>query len=251
MPDEIGEELEPTTEVAEPKVEESPTAAEQLAKLQTERDEVLARAEKAEKRSQGLEGSLHEKDKQLRALADAETRFKSINDRIEILATAIATGRSEDDVTPDTVKDVTAKLSQMKAEEEARIKTAKQQQETESYNSQANAVYSKAEELYAEDVDKLFQVRQYLRSGDMDLAQKMVAKAEKKVEPKVESEEELKKKWIDEGKRLALEEKGGLNASTTQPSGSVGNDEKWLEEQYSTGRDLDHKRAQKVLAKLK
>ena len=60
-------------------------------------------------------------------------------------------------------------------------------------------------------------------TGDFERAYRKLDKVVKQVEPKAEakaeSEETKKQKWIEEGKRQALEEKGVLNIPSGMPSG--------------------------------
>ena len=229
MPKEKGEEIKAPTEDKTPEVEEAPTAEQQLETLQTQLKETATRAEKAERSEQGLRGSLQEKDTQLKRQAGSDSRFEALNERIEFLATAIALGKSEEGMTgvsDETLQNVKSELKRMRESEEAKRKETQEQTQMEEFYQKGSTIYSEAEEVYGDDVDALHNIRNLIRAGDHDLAEKKVAKAKGKPTDtkgdKMESEEDLKQRWIEEGKRLAKEESGELKTDNNSPSGAGG-----------------------------
>jgi len=212
-----------------PEAEGTPTTEQQMTTLQSQLKELSARAEKAERSEQGLRGSLQEKDRKLKETAEIKDEVQELKDMIKILATQ-RVGMDEDDlhVTPDKKSSAEAIWNDLEAKREKKRQDATLKAQQDDYSSQAIAIHNEAIELFGDDVDKLFKIRQYLDAGYKDLAEGMVTKARKK-EPEVkETAEELKKKYLEEGRRLALEESGALSTSTTLPSGLTESDSVFL-----------------------
>ena len=217
MAKEKGEETEVSTDdVTTPEVEDAPTTEQLMETLQTELKAQTTRADTAEKRSQGLQGSLEGKDKQLREQVSSNTRMDGFEQRMEILALAMDKGLSVGDVDGEKLNlkqefaDLTKRQESTRAQE-----TAKLQQEESA--RVAEGLWTRAQEFGTyDDNDNVAEIYDALVEGKSYKAERIIKKLEKKPEKGGDD----KQKWIEEGKRLAAEEKGDLSSDTGGPSGS-------------------------------
>ncbi len=117
------EEVQATTETPQvpAPAPTTPTAEERLQALQAEFDK-----EKQSRKS--LEGILRQKDTTIKQQANVEASIAAINDRIELLATAIASKGSEEDVANLPKEERNKVLDQIKQMKQAEI-VRKQQEE--------------------------------------------------------------------------------------------------------------------------
>lgn len=102
-------------------------------------------------------------------------------------------------------------------------KQTQSQAQIRSFTQKADTIYKKAEEAYGDDdVDNLHSIRTLIRAGDFDLAEKKIAKATKKGEPRKEAEPKDDTFVSEEAKRKWMEERGLLESDTNLPSGAGG-----------------------------
>lgn len=226
----VKEKEKETPEVETPEVEtpepETPTPEEKLATLQKELEGVKTDLEAKDKGLRTAHQTLTEKDKEIKRQADVQTRLDGFEETQKILAAMLNEKlTSGEGLEPSERKDYLSQFDEITKRQKAEREQAQTRSQQEEYNRQCDAIYAKAGEVFKDDEDALFQVRTFLMSGATDLAEKKVAKAEKPTDTKgdkVESEEEIKQKWIDEGKRLAKEESGELKTDINSPSGAGG-----------------------------
>ena len=212
----------------EPVVTE-PTPEQQMETLQTQIKELSERAEKAEKSSQGLRGSLKEKDDKIREQASSQSRMDGLEERMEIIATLLdkrlTSGGLDDEEKVDLRKEF-ATLKERQAQEREREKVTLQQQEDFRHR---NELWEKAQEFGTyQDNDAVAEIYDALADGKVYKAERIIKKLEgaNPKGDKVESDEETRQKWIEEGKRLGMEEKGLLKSDVGGPAGEATNEEK-------------------------
>lgn len=234
-----GEEIETPTndnplEVVEsPEVVDTPTTEQQMETLQAELRTKGEELTKSEGSVQGLRGSLQEKDRLLGEQAAIRSEVTDLKDMIRTLASAQVRGESIsgenlDDIPEHQRIDAKKVFDELEAKQEKRRQEGKIVAQKDEYNRQADAIYARAEAAFADDIDTLHSIRNLLRSGDSDLAEKKVAKAEKPTDTKgdkMESEEDKFQKRLDEEKRKWMEEHGMLESETGGPSASSGSKE--------------------------
>lgn len=166
--------------------------------------------------------TLTEKDKALKRSSDLESKIVGIEDRIELLATAIATKTSiedaETELPKDKRQDILGNLQRQKQEQDARRKA-------DEYNRQADSIFNRAKAVFGDDDDAIERVENALRLGNLERAESRVAKAEtakattqETVSKSKESEEERIKKMAEERAKAILKEKGILIDETGGPS---------------------------------
>lgn len=216
---------EPTEVEDTPVVEEiaPPTAEEQLATLLAEREALRIKLEQAEKGLNTAQATLTRKDREAKAQADFSKRMDGFESTLELVAGRLLQG----DISPEdalSFRKEVAEAKEANRKEMAEVALKAQQDE---YATQAVAVFQRAKAAFPDDDTKLFRVERCLDRGLLADAEGIVAKAEKK-ETKVESEDDLKAKWIAEGERRALEKSGGLITSTSLPSGASESDSVFL-----------------------
>lgn len=119
------------------------------------------------------------------------------------------------------------------------------------YNQQADALHNRAVAVFAEDEDALYQIRAYLRAGDLDLAEKKIAKAESKSKTsipsgKTETEEERTNRLVEEKYQTKLKEAGLLKTDTATPSGRTKSEHDILA-RYASGDRSVEAEARKIL----
>ena len=220
MAKEKGEEKEASADDATaPEVEESPTTEQQLETLQAELKAQTVRADTAEGSVQGLRGSLKEKESKLREQASSNTRMDGFEQRMEILALAMDKGLSASDVDGEklNLKQEFADLT--KRQEDTRVQDTARLQQEESAR-EAEGFWTRAKEFGTyDDNDDVAEIYDALVEGKNYKAERIIKKLEKTAKPERGGDE--KQKWIEEGKRLAAEEKGDLSSDTGGPSGSL------------------------------
>jgi len=188
--------------------------------LQAEISRLTTELEQTKKGLSTAHQTLTEKDRALKRNSDIETRISELGERLELMATALASAgvREDDDVAPEKRQDVVALLRKQQAEQEAKRKQNE-------YFSHADSVYDRAKKVFADDEDALERIEDQLMSGvpeRLQRAEAKVARAEvkfvagtKKEEPDIETVKE-------EIKRQILEEQGRLVTDIGSPAGSGG-----------------------------
>ncbi len=221
----------------------TPTPEETTKSLETELETLKAESQRLrellgdEKGFKSLQTRLNEKDRELKTLQDLNSRIDSkiegIEDKIKVLAYAQTQGikvpeENFDGLTQEKTQDIQKVFEKLDTDRKTRAEQVKKQAEADVYTQKADAVYARAEKIYEEDIDALSQIRQLLRSGDVDLAERRINKSESKSksEPKIESKEtEVKKVELsdEEKEKIAREymvKKGLLKSDTGLPSGT-------------------------------
>lgn len=242
--EEIGEEAEVTTD--EPKVETAPTAEQQMETLKAQLEEARQIAEQAKKSEQGLRGSLTEKDRKIKEQADLNSRLDGFEETQKILAAMLNERVSSEGVDEGTKADYLKQYDEILSKQKTAREQAQLQTKYAEYNQKADAIYQRAEKVFADDEDSLFQVKTFLLNQSPDLAERKVLKAETK------KPEEAKLKEVDETekKRLEMEKSGELISDNGSPSGIGNSDEEFIK-QYAAGKSDDHARAMKISNKRK
>ncbi len=210
--------LETTPEV------KTPTAEEQLKTLTTQLETLSLENEKLQKQYKGLQGTVNEKSEQIRKQANIDSRIDAMNERMELIAAAIASGRMTEEEMATQPKEVRNQfldqLKTLKQNEDARKRQAELDAKQRDYSEKADAIYSEAETVLGDDIDALASVRQLLRQGDLDLAEKKIKKV-KPMEDKKESEDDRVKRLVAEGIQAERQSKGLLKTDSVVPSGAT------------------------------
>lgn len=215
-------ELETGTETAT-----TPTAEQQVETLQAQIKAETDAREKAEKSEQGLRGSLKEKDTKIREQADIQSQVDELKELQKMgFALMADQGRiPEEGIDPEKGRELSKVFDTKVNELEAKRKQRNIETANREYAVTAQAVYAKGQDAFKDDPASLSMVAMNLDAGRTDLAEALIAKVVKTTDTKgdkAESEEELKEKWVEEGKRLAKEESGGLTTDNNSPSGAGG-----------------------------
>lgn len=213
------------------------TAEEQLKTLMSEIETLKAENARLDGGYKGIQRTLSERDKELKKQADFDSRLNGLQDTIEILATAVATGGSIEDVDPSQRKDVLAELRKQREQQAAKRKVEQNQQEQQDYAQRADAVYSRAKEAFSDDDDALERVEELLMNGRIDRAEARVVKAEgqKGSTSKKETEEQKIERLTQEKLNKVLEERGLLEEFSGSPSSGTNNSQKAMRD-YIDGK---------------
>lgn len=212
----VGNETAEVTQTPTQPVEDIGTLKQQLQQLSEELNQTKKGLSTAHQ-------TLTQKDQELKRRGDLDNKILGIEDRIELLATAIASGRDPGEVDESSDsrpkrQDILADLARKKNEQDAKRKQ-------EDYNRQADSVYERAKVVFADDEDSLDRIDDYLRLGKLEQAERRVAKAE---QPKqvvktesaksVESEEQRIDRLVNERLNKVMKEKNLLIDETGGPS---------------------------------
>jgi len=250
---------EQETQVEEQKTqvdEQTPTAEEQLEKTRQELEDIRRLASEKEAGFKTLQRQLNETQQELRKRGEYDSRLNELGDRLELLATAVATASPVDEdlegVSPKARKDILAQLKEIQREQEAKRLEARRQAERDEYNQKANDIWAKAQALgLPDDNDELLDIEEFLSDGKLKKAEVRLKKLEqvKKKEsseggPPKESDEERIKKAAEQ----LLREKGLLTQDIGKPSGAADADAEYLEK-FGRGEVHDAKRAKEIMDK--
>lgn len=205
---------------------ESPTGdtgEQEKAYTQADVDALLApeiEKRKVAERASSMHG---EKVKQLEASqgdwqSDIQTLRQEMTQNMQLMAALASEGRPPEDtegLSPTEKGDYLKKAQALIAQNEAK-------RTEQAYFRKCDAIYARAEKLYGDDIDALHNIRNLIRSRDLDLAEKKIARAEAKLgeEGKPPESEEERQKAIEEEARRQLEEKGLLKTDISGPSGA-------------------------------
>lgn len=203
---------------------DEPTTEQKLESLQTELKAEKDAREKAEKRTQGLEGSLKQKDTLLKGQA-TKADIEGINRQIEVMATAIAMGRtpeSMEGVTEDTQKAVIKQIQEARKESEEAQKRASIDASNQKYAEEALVIWEETKGEIPETDRDAVEIYRLLKSGDKDTAEKMLnsIKANKK-DPKETDKKETEEEIEERLKKKVLKELGLNKNEPINPSGGA------------------------------
>ena len=216
-----------------------PTTEEQLKTLLSEIENLKAENTRLDGGYKGLQRTLSERDKELRKQADLDSRINGLQDTIEILATAVATGGSIEDVDPSQRKDVLVELRKQREQQEAKRKVEQSQTEQQAYAQRADAVFSEATELLkdSDDPESLIEIKDFLMDGKIERAEARLGKLKggKGSTSKKESEEQRIERLTQERLNKVLEERGLLEDFTNTPSSGTNNAHKAMQD-YIDGK---------------
>lgn len=224
---------------------QTPTAEEQLKTLQAqlaEKERILSEREESYK---GLQRRINEKDTELKKQAELRTEIDAINERLELLATAIASGTQAEEIEAQPEKGkpkITETLDQLRQRQAAK----KQQQEAlakgEEYRSKVEALG-----LTAKD-KRYFAIRNAVRSGDFDEADFLISEVEEEKAKVIQPKAPEPKKETDEEIFLRIaRQKGLLKSEPVVPAGG-GQDEWQVRKDYASGKIDAAERAKRLRA---
>lgn len=182
----------------------------------------LAEQKRLDDGYKGLQTKYNKTFEDLKRQSDVRVEIDDLKKYIKILAAQQAeigvTKEDIDGMTPNKQQDYVKRFEDMEQQAETRRKDAEQKSVADDYNKRADDVYARAEKVYEDDADSLFQIRQYLRSSDIDLAEKKITQIEKKSEVTVK-EKETKQETDDQIFERIAKEKGLLKTDTVLTSG--------------------------------
>lgn len=223
----------------------TPTAEEQLKALQSQLETVKADKQRLEDGYKGLQRTVNQKDIELKKQTELRSDINAMNERIELLATAIASGANADEVDGVPAEGKTKILDTLKAMRQADV-AKKQQQDALAKGEEYRA---KVETLGLTTKDKVyFQIRNAVRSGDFDEADMLIGEAEKektKVTEPVKKTDEVAP--TDAAIEAYLRKKGLLKSETVVPSGG-GQDQWQIRKDYASGKIDSVERAKRLRA---
>ena len=228
-----------TQEGTEPVIPErepqDPTTEERLETLTAQLTQAQAEKAKAEESYKGLQRTVNEKDSQIKKQGDLDSRIGLLTDRIDLIATAIASGAgSVDDmagVPTEARNSMLAQLEALKADEKRKQEeTEKRTRDEESLNT-VRSYQGRVESLglTIED-DAYMQVYDLVTSGDplkMQRADIILNKLEKEKVPDEKKETDMETKAEARAQELLRQEmeKRGLlkndNSTPSAPSGGL------------------------------
>ncbi len=240
MADKVEELVEATEPVASGEIPKSSEA--QLAELQQQLTNLTQKYEQTDKSLRSATKTLNEKDILLKRREDYESRIGGIEDRIDLLATAIAMGKStevESEEVQQAKPDVLKAIQQKKAE-----------QDTERARKQAfevvNGYRQRIEALgFNEDNEEYWELRDLVESYNPNNLKRVdirLKKLESIKEKEVVSEktkpvedEEIKfSKRLQEEKKKWMQENNLLETEVASPSGKSSSF-KELQARYAAG----------------
>jgi len=218
----VEEEKEPEATLTEKQQEQTPqeTVESLQVKLKQMEQELNQRTDNV----RSLNLTLQQRATELKRRADIESRIDSLQDTIEVLATAVASRGEIEELDPTKRQDILAELKKKRADADAKAKQKELTEVQTEYTQKADALYNRAKAIFADDDDAIEKVEDLLTNGRLERAEARVAKAEQKKVPskegKMETEEQRIDKLAEEKLRKHLEERGLLETYTTTPSGS-------------------------------
>ena len=202
-----------------PKVE-TPTAEEQLKTLQAKVEELTKDRERLDSGYKGLQRTIGQKDAELKKQANIDSRIDTINERIELLATAYASGKAtEEDMGNVPKEDRTKVLDQLKQMRQKEI-AEKQQNEM---GKKGLEYKEKVEAAGLTEKDEAYwEIEGLVRNGQFQLADIKINKLEASKVTKPEVKSGLEKKETDEEifTRIA-KQKGLLKTDNVTPAGGT------------------------------
>ncbi len=222
------------TEEKQPEQTPKETVEALQAKLQTMEQELNKRNEDV----RGLNKTLQQRAEEIKKRADLEGRIEGLQDTVELLATAIAFKREPDSLETGERQDILADLKKRKTEQEAKAKQKELAETQQEYAQKADALYTRAKAIFADDDDAIERIEDLLGNGRLERAEARVMKAEKSKEtPKKsgETEEQRVERLAQEKFQKHLEEKGLLDTYSSAPSGTGGSSQEAMS-QYIAGK---------------
>jgi len=204
--------------------EEDQTTTPKLEDLMAQVQNLSKELEQTKKGLSTAHQTITEKDKEIKRRQGLEQTITGIEERIELLATAMATGSRPDETgLTDSKDEVLKALKQKKQEQDTKRKMDDELSAQMEFTKRADEIYGKAETIYGEDEDSLFNIRSLIRAGDLDLADRKINKAAKAKETttikKEETEEQRIERLATEKLQKELEKRGLLTSETNHPSG--------------------------------
>ena len=200
---------------------QAPTPEEQLKALQTQVEILTLEKGESDKSYKGLQRVLTQKDNEFKKQGDIDSRINGLQDTLEILATAVATGKNAEDIDPEQRQDVVALLKKQRAEQETKRKQDESQRSQQDYATQADTVYAEAQELLkdSDDPEQLIEIKDFLIDGKIDRAKARLGKIKGKAPSQSKEPEEQRIERLAEEKSVAkLKERGLLEEFPSQPS---------------------------------
>src|SRR3990172_1368738 len=177
-------------ELDEKTTEENQTTTPKLEDLMAQVQNLSKELEQTKKGLSTAHQTITEKDKEIKRRQGLEQTITGIEERIELLATAMATGSRPDETgLPDAREEVLKALKQKKQEQDSKRKVDEELSAQMEFTKRADEIYGKAETIYGEDEDSLFNIRSLIRAGDLDLAERKLNKAAKAKETTTEKKE--------------------------------------------------------------
>jgi hypothetical protein len=201
-----------------PKVE-TPTEAKELELLTAKMEELKNDRDRLEGGYKELQRKYNKNQEDLRKQGDLRSEIDEVKKLQKMLAAAVVESGTTQDVetaTPQRKQELLKQFEVMEKETERKKKEEKESLDRQEYKEKADLIYARAETVFKEDPDGLYQIRQYLRNGDLDIAEKKISKSEKKETPVVE-----KKETDDQIFERIARAKGLLKAEPALPSGKV------------------------------
>jgi len=212
--------VEPPVESTEPE----PAQEESLETLRAKLTELESAKEEAIREAKAHQQNVSKKERELQRSRDFEAKIQALEEKLGVAVSMVADimDRDSAEVEMPTTRRSEQYLTKFK---DAGSSTQKAQQ---TYQDGIFAEIGKLAAGAGVDLDsrELAQAKNLWYEGKpedaLDEVKQVVEKmTEAKKEP-VESDEEKKKKWVEEGKRLAMEEAKALGTDTGGPHGSTG-----------------------------
>lgn len=197
-----------------------PTAEEQLATLRTEMEALRTKHEQADKGLRSAQATLTQKDRLIKDREAQATRLDSLEDSIQILAGVVAKGGNID---PEDANEYKKSFAAIKEQRDRDKKESALKLKEDEYMQKAIAIHTEAEGVFGDDTDKLHTIRNLIRAGDFDLAEKQIAKAKEKPVDKEPTDDKVVSDLKKEVEKLKREISGSADSETGLPTGSSAN----------------------------
>ena len=212
MEDEKVNDVEEAIEVPKTQETEAPIVNEEVETLRGE----IGKLKAFEANFKSLQPKYQKLLEDSRYGGDVKQEVASLKSLVKLLAAAQSQG-----VSPEYVEEM-PKAKQQDLIKAWEVEEEKKRQAETRYN-QSMKIYGQAEEIYGDDIDALHQIRNFIRNGDFDLAEKKIERDKVKESPKKESEEDMKKRIEEEVKTKIFKERGWNITDDGAPSGASGN----------------------------
>ncbi len=231
----MGEKVAPE---AEKTVEQTPTpVVEDLASLQAKLTNLETELKQTKQSLSTAHQTLTRKDTELKSQSDLRAEIQGIREDMELLAIGFATKGEEEPTDGVSRQNVLTELQKRRANADTKRKQDTDAIARQEYNQKADTVYAQAKTLYGEgEEEKLEDIEDLLKSGNIVRAEQRIARAIKSKTPKVETPKESEEERIERLVKERMEAKyPGVYASDIGgPSGSRSNFAE-IERQYAEG----------------
>src|SRR3990167_1440709 len=164
------------TEGEEP---QTATQTEDLASLKVTLAKLETELEQTKKGLSTAHQTLTQKDRELKTQSDLRAEIQGIREDMELLAVGLATKDEVETADGTNRQQVLAELQKRRADAETKRKLASDAIARQEYNQRADTIYAHAKTLFEGQEEKLEDIEDLLKMGNIERAEKRLARAMK------------------------------------------------------------------------